>query len=149
MFGNNELEAGDQVSVTNRENHRGAMVTECGISPVYSDRDKESVDPLSFYKSWKHIIGGDLSAFEWASGNYDLTNFKVCPSADDFKRLFFSETRFKMSLNNMGRVQTKPLNKEKVGQLYDQWMHETNQIYGAEFNLEHLNLFLSFISQNT
>jgi hypothetical protein len=50
MFGNNELEAGDEVSVTIVESwfECGVMVTECGISPVYSDRDKESVDPLSY-----------------------------------------------------------------------------------------------------
>ncbi|GJT22892.1 hypothetical protein Tco_0892829 [Tanacetum coccineum] len=101
MFGNNELEAGDEVSVTiiDEEEDGRVMVTECGMSFVYSDRDKESVDPLSYYKSWKHIIGRDLSAFEDTSGNYRLSNYKVCP--DEFKRLFYSETRFKKSFDGI------------------------------------------------
>ncbi|GJU62054.1 Toll/interleukin-1 receptor domain-containing protein [Tanacetum coccineum] len=104
MFGNNDIEAGDEVSVTilEREYQRGrVMVSECGMSFVYSDRDKESVDPLSYYKSWKHIIGGDLSAFELESGDYLLSNYKVCPNVFEFKRLFHSETRFKKSFDKI------------------------------------------------
>ncbi|PWA36123.1 toll/interleukin-1 receptor (TIR) domain-containing protein [Artemisia annua] len=103
MFWNNELEAGDEVSVTmiTEEVDGGAMVSECGMSPVYSDRDKGSVDPLSYYKSWKYIIGGDLSAFEFPSGNYYLTNYQICPNAYDFKRDFYSETRFKKSFDDI------------------------------------------------
>ncbi|PWA71041.1 toll/interleukin-1 receptor (TIR) domain-containing protein [Artemisia annua] len=72
MFGNNELQA-DEVE----EDHGRVMISECGVSPVYSDRDKESDDPLSYYKSGKHIIGLDLSAFEFETGNYKLNNYQV------------------------------------------------------------------------
>nr|GEU80352.1 Toll/interleukin-1 receptor (TIR) domain-containing protein [Tanacetum cinerariifolium] len=112
MFWNNELEAGDEVSITildqMEQGHGSAMVTECGISFVYSDRDKESVDhPLSYYKLWKHIIGRDLSAFENTSGGYYyLSNNKVCPGPLEFKRLFHSETRYKKSFD---RIITKIL----------------------------------------
>ncbi|PWA51937.1 toll/interleukin-1 receptor (TIR) domain-containing protein [Artemisia annua] len=103
MFGNNELEAGDEISVTIErwvyEDH--VMVTECGMSPVYSDRDKESVDPLSYYRSRKHIVGGDL--FHWWR-SYDLDNYNFCPRAHQFKTLFSSETRFKKSFDNASRV---------------------------------------------
>ncbi|GJX04220.1 Toll/interleukin-1 receptor domain-containing protein [Tanacetum coccineum] len=100
MFGNNDIEEGDEVSVTilEIEEDGRVMVSECGMSFVYSDRDKESVDhPLSYYKSWKHIIGRDLSAFESTSGNYFLSNYQFCPAAYDFKENFYSETRFKKS----------------------------------------------------
>ncbi|PWA38904.1 toll/interleukin-1 receptor (TIR) domain-containing protein [Artemisia annua] len=105
MFGNNELEAGDEVSVTILE--RGyeqdrEMVTECGMSLVYSDRDKESLDLLSYYKSWKHIIGRDLSPFEETSGNYNLNHIQFCFSANIFKGLFYCDTRFKKSFDNVG-----------------------------------------------
>ena len=100
MFGNNELEAGDQVSVTMYESD-STKVSECGMSFVYSERDKESVDPLSYYKSWKHIIGRDLSAFEFETGNYNLNSNKFCPGAYEFKRKFYSETRFKKSFDNI------------------------------------------------
>ena len=99
MFGNNELEAGDQVSFTVLEGHY-VKVTECGMSFVYSERDKESVDPLSYYKSWKHIIGRDLSAFQTTSGNYNLINSVFSPGASSFKILFYPETRFKKSFDN-------------------------------------------------
>ncbi|PWA96071.1 toll/interleukin-1 receptor (TIR) domain-containing protein [Artemisia annua] len=104
MFGNNELEVGDEVSVTitDQEELGCAIITECGISPVYSDRDKESVDPLSYYKSWKRFIRGDLSSFGKTSGRYYyLSNDQVCPGPYQFKRLFCSERRFKKSLDDI------------------------------------------------
>ncbi|GKD34734.1 Toll/interleukin-1 receptor domain-containing protein [Tanacetum coccineum] len=86
------------VTILEIEEDGRVMVSECGMSFVYSDRDKESVDhPLSYYKSWKHIIGGDLSPFESTSGNYFLSNYQFCPAAYDFKENFYSETRFKKS----------------------------------------------------
>ncbi|PWA37987.1 toll/interleukin-1 receptor (TIR) domain-containing protein [Artemisia annua] len=107
MFGNNELEAGDQVSVTIIDEEVKVydipVVIECGISLVYSDRDKESVDHLSYYKSWKHIIGRDLSPFEETSGDYILSNYRVCPDPYIFKRLFYYETRFKKSFDYINR----------------------------------------------
>ncbi|KAJ0783748.1 hypothetical protein HanLR1_Chr01g0023991 [Helianthus annuus] len=61
MFGKNEFEDGDKVRIDFSVRH----VREYGISPVYDDDDgggKQKEDPLGYYKSWKHIIGGDLSA---------------------------------------------------------------------------------------
>ncbi|CAI9298994.1 unnamed protein product [Lactuca saligna] len=69
MFGN-EIKNGDEVCVTILENklYGGVMVRECAIGPVYTDKDNNEEDPLSYYKSWKHIIGGDLSDFQVAAG---------------------------------------------------------------------------------
>ncbi|CAI9298992.1 unnamed protein product [Lactuca saligna] len=76
MFGENEIKNGDEICVTILEDplrNYGAMVRECAISTVYNKTDKENKeDPLSYYKSWKHILGGDLSAFQLDSGDYLL-----------------------------------------------------------------------------
>ncbi|XP_023733930.1 disease resistance protein RPV1 [Lactuca sativa] len=76
MFGDNEIKNGDEVCVTMLKGRGGdrVMVRECAISPVYNNTDKDNneEDPLSYYKSWKYIIGGDLSAFQLSSGDYLL-----------------------------------------------------------------------------
>ncbi|KAL7588271.1 hypothetical protein Lser_V15G39703 [Lactuca serriola] len=89
MFGNNELENGDEVSVTilDEEEDSGVMVRECAVSPVYNDGDNEE-DPLSYYKSWKHIIGGDLSAFQLTSGDYFLYRNRFFYPPHSFKDFF-------------------------------------------------------------
>ncbi|GJV21698.1 TMV resistance protein N-like protein [Tanacetum coccineum] len=87
MFGNNEFEDGDKVSVRlskkfkyiYKERYIGfgghgpdyANVKEYGISLVYDDGTKKE-DPLAYYKSWNHIIGRDLSPFEVSTGHYLL-----------------------------------------------------------------------------
>ncbi|KAL7585540.1 disease resistance protein RPV1 isoform X1 [Lactuca sativa] len=93
MFGKNELEDGDEVSVTivEEEEDGGIMVKECAVSPVYNDRENEE-DPLSYYKSWKHIIGGDLSAFQLTSGDYFLTHDRFFNHPLAFKDLFQHKT---------------------------------------------------------
>ncbi|XP_076902888.1 disease resistance protein RPV1-like [Bidens hawaiensis] len=95
MLGNNEFEDGDQVSIHftvkynlaaglfymcyGGEGPDYANVREYGISLVYDDDDDdggdEKEDPMGYYKSWKHIFGKDLSAFEVSSshGHYLLT----------------------------------------------------------------------------
>uniref|UniRef100_A0A251RWQ4 Putative toll/interleukin-1 receptor (TIR) domain-containing protein n=1 Tax=Helianthus annuus TaxID=4232 RepID=A0A251RWQ4_HELAN len=71
MFGKNEFEDGDEVSIhfsvkywfpsnADRLRYGGegpdyANVREYGISPVYDDGNQKQ-DPLGYYKSWKHII---------------------------------------------------------------------------------------------
>ncbi|PWA97629.1 toll/interleukin-1 receptor (TIR) domain-containing protein [Artemisia annua] len=98
MFGNNEIEAGDEVSVTivEEEEDRGIMVIECAMSPVYNDSDKDDINSLSYYKSWKNIIGGDLSAFQLTSGDYFLSHDRfICP-AKAFKELFQHKTTQKL-----------------------------------------------------
>ncbi|GJR54687.1 disease resistance protein RML1B-like protein [Tanacetum coccineum] len=101
MFGANEMEAGDQVTitVTHRTQHDLQLTEECGFSLVYDDDDddyddfdgndynnevelnveddgrmKEEEVPLSDYKTWNNIIGKDLSAFQSPTGEYILQN---------------------------------------------------------------------------
>ncbi|GJT44762.1 disease resistance protein RML1B-like protein [Tanacetum coccineum] len=99
MFGANEMEAGDQVTITvTQRTQHDRQLTECGISLVYDDDDDDDdvddqhhdggddvddgflfdevdlnvdddgrmkeEDPSSYYKSWNHIIGKDLSALQ-------------------------------------------------------------------------------------
>nr|GEY75190.1 hypothetical protein [Tanacetum cinerariifolium] len=101
MFGANEMEAGDQVTITEtqRTQHDNQLTEECGISLMCDDDDDgdddndddsdddddgdddddddgrmKEEDVLSYYKSWKHIIGKDLSAFQSAIREYILQN---------------------------------------------------------------------------
>ncbi|XP_071719782.1 disease resistance protein RUN1-like [Rutidosis leptorrhynchoides] len=84
MFGINEMEVGDQITITTENYFRSYDRTdECGVSFVYADDDEsneevEEDDALGYYKSWNHIIGGDLSAFQTTAGEYILHthNFK-------------------------------------------------------------------------
>ncbi|KAI7752423.1 hypothetical protein M8C21_005093 [Ambrosia artemisiifolia] len=90
MFGKNEFEHGDQVSIHFSVRYDGPKFTreirygpfyenvrQYGISLVYDDDDnndggKHKEDPLGYYKSWKYIIGTDLSAFELLPSHYLL-----------------------------------------------------------------------------
>ncbi|KAL4585110.1 hypothetical protein LXL04_009725 [Taraxacum kok-saghyz] len=73
MFGMNEMEAGDHVAITVR-GPEDELTKECGVSLVYDDDDDEDEeDALGYYKSWNHIIGGDLSPFQISAGPYLLT----------------------------------------------------------------------------
>ncbi|XP_023763358.1 disease resistance protein RUN1 [Lactuca sativa] len=78
MFANNELEAGDEVSINIIDDEEedveqdGVIVTECAISPVYTTGDKEE-DPLGYYKSWKVMVGEYVPCFEFTIGNYLIT----------------------------------------------------------------------------
>ncbi|KAK9058344.1 hypothetical protein SSX86_023185 [Deinandra increscens subsp. villosa] len=55
-----------------------------GIS-VLDDGSIEKEDPLDYYRSWNHIIGGDLSAFQLVTEEYFLHSV-------DFLRNLFSES---------------------------------------------------------
>ncbi|KAM0052481.1 hypothetical protein Hdeb2414_s0007g00248681 [Helianthus debilis subsp. tardiflorus] len=93
MFGKNEFEDGDKVRINFSVKHlfhilydsKGpnyANIREYGISLVYDDDDgggKQKEDPLGYYKSWKSIIGGDLSASEISPSRYLLQPYKVWP----------------------------------------------------------------------
>ncbi|GKB94638.1 Toll/interleukin-1 receptor domain-containing protein, partial [Tanacetum coccineum] len=96
MFGKNEFEDGDQVTVhfSKKFNYFSseddfflyytdggtdcANVREYGISLVYDDGIKKE-DPLAYYKSWNHIISRDLSAAKMSSGNYLLKQWREHP----------------------------------------------------------------------
>ncbi|KAL7616806.1 hypothetical protein Lser_V15G03397 [Lactuca serriola] len=75
MFGMNEMEAGDHVTITVTLPYN-KFVKECAVSLVYDDGDKmdDEEDALGYYKSWNHIIGGDLSPFQLTTGEYILMN---------------------------------------------------------------------------
>ncbi|KAJ0809796.1 putative TIR domain, P-loop containing nucleoside triphosphate hydrolase [Helianthus annuus] len=102
MFGKNEFEDGDKVRIQFSVKHymgllgpryggQGpdyANVREYGISLVYDDDDdggggggggggKQKEDVLGYYKSWKHIIGGDLSASKVSPSNYLLQPYSI------------------------------------------------------------------------
>ncbi|XP_071718533.1 disease resistance protein RPP2B-like [Rutidosis leptorrhynchoides] len=84
MFGLNEMVGGDQITITieHRLSYPGNRTVECGVSFVYdadeSNEKEEEEDVLGYYKSWNHIIGGDLSSFQTTTGEYILNthNFK-------------------------------------------------------------------------
>ncbi|XP_023745334.1 disease resistance protein RPV1 isoform X3 [Lactuca sativa] len=88
MFGKNEMEAGDHITITVtpkrhtvvtrlRHDHFIEVVKECGVSLVYEDGEKnDEEDALGYYKSWNHIIGGDLSPFQITTGQYLLNNIR-------------------------------------------------------------------------
>ncbi|KAJ0948643.1 hypothetical protein HanRHA438_Chr01g0029571 [Helianthus annuus] len=81
MFGPNEMKAGDNIIIEcymeEEEEEDSYYIidykTECGVDVVYNDGSMEE-DVLSYYKSWNHIIGGDLSAFQLTTGEYYLCN---------------------------------------------------------------------------
>ncbi|XP_076924849.1 disease resistance protein Roq1-like [Bidens hawaiensis] len=79
MFGPNEMKCGDFITITvTHVPHLGTnkpLTRECGVSVVYDEDGKieeEEEDALGYYKSWNHIIGGDLSPFQLKSGEYLL-----------------------------------------------------------------------------
>ncbi|KAJ9558684.1 hypothetical protein OSB04_013298 [Centaurea solstitialis] len=77
MLGKNEMEDGDQVTITLLKKAfpsvNNSSTRECGVSLVYDDaKVEEEEDALGYYKSWNHIIGGDLSAFQTTTGEYML-----------------------------------------------------------------------------
>lgn len=73
MFGMNEMESGEQIIIT--------MITMYGEDPVTGNygvwfvyEEEEEEDTLEYYKSWNHIIGGDLYSFQRTTGEYLLFN---------------------------------------------------------------------------
>ncbi|CAI9269424.1 unnamed protein product [Lactuca saligna] len=82
MFGMNEMEPGDHVTITVTA-RRNELTKECGVSLVYEDdgeKKDEEEGVLGYYKSWNHIIGGDLSPFQTTTGQFILRNqqFVTC-----------------------------------------------------------------------
>ncbi|KAL7612222.1 hypothetical protein Lser_V15G06595 [Lactuca serriola] len=87
MFGMNEMECGDHVTITmNKDTFICHHVTmECGVNLVYDDRETyEEDDVLGYYKSWNHIIGGDLSGFQVTTGEYILRKWRMVGEFDSY-----------------------------------------------------------------
>ncbi|PWA41303.1 leucine-rich repeat domain, L domain-like protein [Artemisia annua] len=80
MFGENEMEDGDQLTISIKPDQffdSDYNIRECGVSFVYDDDDgkkEKEEEALSYYKSWNHIIGGDLSLFHLTTGEYHIYN---------------------------------------------------------------------------
>ncbi|KAI3697214.1 hypothetical protein L6452_30071 [Arctium lappa] len=96
MFGKNEMEDGDQLIISVRGYGIDSIIRECGVSLIYDDdhgkmeKEEEEEESLGYYKSWNHIIGGDLSTFLTTRGEYllDVTRFfgwisLYCPFFED------------------------------------------------------------------
>ncbi|KAJ9558743.1 hypothetical protein OSB04_013357 [Centaurea solstitialis] len=86
MFGKNEMEDGDQITISMLKEYDDDdfSIKECGVSFVYDEDDdgknkmEEKKDVLGYYKSWNHIIGGDLSPFETTTTEeYYLSRIKI------------------------------------------------------------------------
>ncbi|KAM0040962.1 putative TIR domain, P-loop containing nucleoside triphosphate hydrolase [Helianthus debilis subsp. tardiflorus] len=84
MFGPNEMRSDDEITITveqipNWVSHT-QVTKQCGVTLVYEDGmiEEEDEDALDYYKSWNHIIGGDLSGFQLATptGEYLLYNMR-------------------------------------------------------------------------
>ncbi|XP_042751815.2 uncharacterized protein LOC122194721 [Lactuca sativa] len=76
MFGMNEMDVGDYVTITVTLPFF-KFVKECGVSLVYADgENNDEEDALGYYKSWNHIIGGDLSHFQTTTGQYILNYYR-------------------------------------------------------------------------
>ncbi|KAL8230138.1 hypothetical protein R6Q59_000533 [Mikania micrantha] len=79
MFGPNEMKADDHITITVSTRYSLELTLECGIGLVYDDGSmEEDKDVLGYYKSWNHIVGGDLSHFQTSTG--DTCNIIGLPS---------------------------------------------------------------------
>ncbi|KAI7732285.1 hypothetical protein M8C21_027998 [Ambrosia artemisiifolia] len=98
MFGPNEMKVGDHITITLGGEFHNSRTKECGIGIVYEDDEKiEEEDALGYYKSWNHIIGGDLSAFQLTTGEYALANY-------EFRRFFVSTADYFPLTHHSSRV---------------------------------------------
>nr|KAJ0227743.1 hypothetical protein LSAT_V11C100040600 [Lactuca sativa] len=79
MFGMNEMVCGDHVNITILRERPDdfAYTKECGVSFVYDDGEEKEEDLLGYYKSWNHIIGGDLIGFQSTTGEYILSKWRI------------------------------------------------------------------------
>ncbi|KAL8262630.1 hypothetical protein R6Q59_023979 [Mikania micrantha] len=89
MFGPNEMKVGDHIIINVRSRFFQELILECGIGLVYDDdggKIGEEEDVLGYYKSWNHIIGGDLYPFQTTTGEYDLDNHRQLHRTLSLKR---------------------------------------------------------------
>ncbi|XP_023751053.2 disease resistance protein RUN1 isoform X2 [Lactuca sativa] len=120
MFGMNEMEGGDHVKITISVTKQHQLAKELGVKLVYDDgNNDEEEDALGYYKSWNHIIGGDLSAFQTTTGVYLLNiegftrhGIEVDPC---YHGLIERSTRYKVPPQNYRNTQKRrmPINKNR------------------------------------
>ncbi|KAI7744817.1 hypothetical protein M8C21_020957 [Ambrosia artemisiifolia] len=125
MFGPNEMESDDEIIITVKEIPnpvRNTQVTKiCGVRLVYEDEMIE--DALHYYKSWNHIIGGDLSGFQLTTGEYLLYNMRFMNSTNTspFGSLIAHGSSFKGEVEFKAFSQNKPeiLGQPRKGEMND------------------------------
>ncbi|XP_071718519.1 disease resistance protein RPV1-like [Rutidosis leptorrhynchoides] len=147
MFGMNEMVGGDQITITIGDPFNNY---ECGFSLVYDDDDdddesneEEVEDVLGYYKSWNHIIGGDLSSFQITTGEYILHDMNFRRYGRDI--LFYfnivpSESRYKDDDNRFFRAFSKRKSDKHIRAHEDV---ERLGMYGIRMQLD-LSWVLSF-----
>nr|XP_043611772.1 disease resistance protein RPV1-like [Erigeron canadensis] len=90
MFGMNEMAPGDHILISiliRRDIAYKQGTLRCGMGLVYEDdqdgKMEEGEDALEYYKSWNHIIGGDLSSFQWRTfGDHFLSHHEFIRDQD-------------------------------------------------------------------
>ncbi|CAI9300112.1 unnamed protein product [Lactuca saligna] len=101
MFGINEMEGGDEVSITvRRTSYFGSPAWECGVEVVYDAGNTAEEDVLTYYKSWNHIIGGDLTGYQLATGEYYILSIRRImlrgiDANDVYPNIFRDNTHYK------------------------------------------------------
>ncbi|KAL8262659.1 hypothetical protein R6Q59_024008 [Mikania micrantha] len=102
MFGPTEMEVGDHIIINVGSEFFIELILECGIGLVYDDDDDgkigEEEDVLGYYKSWNHIIGGDLSPFQTTTGEYILDHihfYRLSNKTSGFRIPFTYGANFK------------------------------------------------------
>ncbi|MFS7906689.1 hypothetical protein Hanom_Chr01g00062191 [Helianthus anomalus] len=93
MFGPNEMKAGDNIIIECDHIMCGSKM-QCGVCVVYDDGSMEE-DVLSLYKSWSHIIGGDLSYFQLTTGEYYLCRLEFAWDDETFYVPFIGYRSYK------------------------------------------------------
>ncbi|CAI9269579.1 unnamed protein product [Lactuca saligna] len=91
IFGMNEMECGDHVTVTVPIPYLyvDQVTKECGVGFVYENGSKdEEEDDLGYYKSWNHIIGGDLTGFQFKTGEYTLHTRRFMDHGNEVDQYF-------------------------------------------------------------
>ncbi|CAI9268758.1 unnamed protein product [Lactuca saligna] len=78
MFGMNEMEGGDEVTIATTQDL--GLTEEVGVGFMYDDGNTDEEDALGYYKSWNHIIGGDLLGFQTTTGEYILNSTRFLSS---------------------------------------------------------------------
>ncbi|KAJ9558731.1 hypothetical protein OSB04_013345, partial [Centaurea solstitialis] len=87
MFGKNEMEDGDHITISAEKRYSFSEM-ECGVELMYDDgkmkMEEGEKDALSYYKSWNHIIGGDLSPFQTSTpGEYFIRRWQLLGYGND------------------------------------------------------------------